>query len=251
MPGFFTKLPSLTEALSAGPCIILIILVAGWISGYLKLEKGIKTNYTRKLFHVLIFSLAWYLHAAWGVEAVNLLGILMGAYIVLILILGEGWRFYEGLAREEDRPHRSIFIIVPYLTTAIGGILSNICFSDVAAVGYLVNGWGDAAGEPAGVRFGKRRYRVPSITGIAATRSLEGSAAVFLVGSIAAFAALFSMDFGELGWSFPLTAAISLLVGIISAAVEAFSPHGMDNLTVQLAASGTAWVSVRVLSGNL
>jgi len=39
------------------------------------------------------------------------------------------------------------------------------------------HGWGDAVGEPVGTRFGRHPYRVPSLAGVPATRTLEGSLA--------------------------------------------------------------------------
>ena len=84
------------------------------------------------------------------------------------------------LARELARKAtgRTLFILVPMLMTALGGVVSNVLFPGWAFVGYMVCGWGDAAGEPVGTRWGRHRYAVPSMAGIPATRSLEGSAAV-------------------------------------------------------------------------
>jgi phytol kinase len=106
----------------------------------------------------------------------------------------------------------------------------------MAFVGYLVCGWGDALGEPVGTRWGKHRYRVPSLAGVPATRSLEGSSAVFLAGAMAAFLGL------ALAGVAPITAAlVALAAGLTGAVVEAFSTHGLDNLTVQVAAAAAAF----------
>jgi phytol kinase len=140
------------------------------------------------------------------------------------------------LARDTDRPHRSLFILVPLATTAIGGLASALLTGPYAVVGYLVSGWGDAAGEPVGARWGKHEYRVPSLAGVGATRSLEGSAAVFMVGWGGATVALW-------GLAQPSQAAlVGLACAAVGALVEAVSNHGLDNLTVQVAASGTAWI---------
>ena len=135
-----------------------------------------------------------------------------------------------------DRPRRTLFILVPLATTALGGLLANLFFGTFAAVGYLVGGWGDAVGEPVGCAWGRHRYRVPSMGGVPAVRSFEGSAAVLLAGIIAATAGLTA-----LGVEFGTAVAIGALCGLIGAIVEAFSTHGTDNLTVQLAASGIAY----------
>jgi len=50
--------------------------------------------------------------------------------------------------REKDLPRRGYFIIVPYLTTAIGGIASNLLFGSSAIMGYALCGSADAVEEP-------------------------------------------------------------------------------------------------------
>ena len=121
-------------------------------------------------------------------------------------------------------------------TTAVGGLSANLLFGAAAPIGYLVAGWGDAIAEPVGARWGRHRYRVPSIAGVPATRSLEGSAAVLCVGSLAAFVGL-----GLAGVPTPFALAVAAACGAAGAIVEAASNHGLDNLTVQLAAAGTAY----------
>jgi len=150
---------------------------------------------------------------------------------------GDGFAFYEALARPTDAPRRSLFVLVPLATTAIGGLGANLLFGGLAHIGYLVCGWGDAVAEPVGTRWGRHRYRVPSIAGVAATRSLEGSAAVFLVGGLAAFAGLLLAGVPQ-----ATAAGVAIACAAAGALVEALSNHGLDNLTVQLAAAGTAWL---------
>ena len=96
--------------------------------------------------------------------------------------------------------------------------------------GYLVTGLGDAVAEPVGTRFGRRLYRVPAMTGVHAVRSLEGSAAVFLASALSLIAWLgFSsgLSFSSDCWS---VLAVALAVTV----VEALSPHGWDNFTLQV-----------------
>ena len=98
---------------------------------------------------------------------------------------GAGNHFYEALAREKDEPHRTFFVLVPYFTTLIGGLVSNILFGPVAVAGYLVTGLGDAIGEPpgtlsAGITTASSRCRASRRPGAA-----EGSAAVFVMCAVA------------------------------------------------------------------
>jgi phytol kinase len=91
-------------------------------------------------------------------------------------------------------------------------------------------------GEPVGTRWGRHRYRVPSLAGVKATRSLEGSAAVLVVGASGAALVLLGA-----GVPWPTAVGVGLACGVGGAAVEAFSTHGLDNLTVQVAAAAIAW----------
>jgi phytol kinase len=174
-------------------------------------------------------------HAVGGLPATNTFGAVVAAWVVLALLRGDGDPLYEALARDTDRPHRTLFIVVPLATTAVGGLLSALIAGPFAAVGYVVAGWGDAVGEPVGARWGRHPYRVPSLGGVGARRTAEGSAAVFAAGAAAALAAL-------LGLGVPSGTALLVAPAVAAAAavVEAISHHGTDNLTVQLAASLTA-----------
>jgi len=177
------------------------------------------------------------LHLAGGLPLVNLFGVLVTAAVLYAVARGDGFPFYESMARPSDAPRRTLFILLPLLTTAVGGLASALLFGAFAYVGYLVAGWGDAIGEPVGAAFGRTRYRVPSLGGVAATRSVEGSVAVFFVGTLAAF-------LGMAVGSVPVTSALAtaLACGVACTAVEAVSTHGLDNLTIQLTAAGMAWL---------
>src|SRR5690606_38740554 len=124
-------------------------------------------------------------HLRWGLPGVVVYGSVIALLVVGAVVRGEGSAFYEALARPTDAPHRSFFILVPLITTVLGGVLANLFFPDWAYVGYMAVAWGDAVGEPVGARWGRHRYRVPSLGGVPADRSLEGSGAVLIVSAIA------------------------------------------------------------------
>ncbi|HKQ97404.1 MAG TPA: hypothetical protein VJV75_05985, partial [Candidatus Polarisedimenticolia bacterium] len=190
----------------------------------------------RKGFHFMIFTMAGVVQALGGLPAVMLYGGVVSLVVLYAVARGPGFGFYEAMARPSDAPRRTLFIMVPLVTTALGGILANVFFGAWAIVGYMVGGWGDAVGEPVGAKFGRHRYKVPSLAGVPAVRSLEGSAAVLIAGALAAFAAL------SLRGMDPMRAALGALTcAAVGALVEAFSTHGVDNLTVQVAASGAAF----------
>jgi phytol kinase len=214
--------------------IMIIALSAAAFSGWLRVKKDLRVPYTRKIFHFLIFSLAGILQYRYGLQAVSLLGAFVFLMVVLAVLAGDRIWFYQALARPNDAPHQKKFIILPLLATAMGGVLSNIFFPQTAFIGYFVGGWGDAVGEPVGSKWGKHKYTVPTLFGVKATRSIEGSTAVFLVSSI--ISAYFILQITSIQLLPAL--AIALLCGLAAALVEAISSHGLDNLTIQLTAAG-------------
>jgi len=211
-------------------------LGCGAACGQLKLRLGWPTAYTRKLFHLAIFTLAAFVQLSLGLPELDAFAIGVSAAVLLAVARGAGNPFYEALARESDAPRRSFFVLVPLLTTAAGGLLAALTAGDAAGVGVLVAGWADAAGEPAGRRFGRHPYRVPGLRGVPSVRTLEGSAAVALVAWLTASLAL-AYAFG-VGPQHAL--AGGLAIALVTALVEAVSPHGLDNLTTIWAAALTA-----------
>lgn len=216
-------------------------LVYGWLAarwaGHLRVQRGVRAPYTRKIFHFTIFTTASVVQVYFGPSGTAVYGAMVALLVLHAVWRGDDYPFYEAMARPTDAPHRSLFILVPLFTTALGGVLANVIAGQFALVGYLVGGWGDAVGEPVGTRWGRHRYKVPSLAGVPATRSLEGSTAVLLVGASAAFLGL------TLGLGVPVATAwwVALACGVGGAAIEAFSSHGLDNLTVQVTGAVVAW----------
>jgi phytol kinase len=192
--------------------------------------------YTRKIFHFIILSAALFVQLRWGFGGTLVFGSVVALLVLGAVVKGDGFGFYEALARPTDAPHRTLFVLVPLVTTALGGLLANALFPAWAHVGYMVVAWGDAIAEPVGTRWGRHRYRVPSLAGVPATRSLEGSAAVLMASTAAAAVALLVS-----GVPASQALAVAVATGMTAAAVEAISHHGLDNLTLQLAAAGVAY----------
>lgn len=228
-------LPSLRLAVVAGPGMLAYTVAAARGVGWLRATRGVAAPYTRKIFHFLTFTTAGAVHLAWGRPGVVLFGAVVAAWVLVAVARGDGDPFYEALARPRDAPRRTLFILVPLATTALGGVVANLLFPKVAHVGYLVSGWGDASAEPVGELWGRHRYSVPSLAGVSATRSLEGSASVLAVGSVAATLALAAG-----GAPAPRAVAAGLACGVAATGVEAVSNHGVDNFTVQVAAAAVA-----------
>lgn len=238
---FVDNFPSWPAILIGGPAGLAWSFVCLWGAGRLK-QIGARTGHTRKAFHFLIFTTVAILQWLLGTPAVCLFGGMCTLVVFFAVWRGSGNLLYEAMAREKDEPHRTFFILVPYFTTLVGGLLSNILFGPVALAGYLVAGLGDAIGEPVGTLIGRHLYRVPSLSSVPATRSVEGSAAVFLMSAVAlALAAAIS----------PYIALSSfgvfkmLVIAAVCTIVEAVSPHGWDNATMQLVPTALVWAWMR------
>jgi phytol kinase len=231
--------PTAPELLLFGPIGLIWAFVALAFAGWLKHRHRLKTGYTRKVFHFIVFFTAAALQWQSGTRAVCLFGAMTTIVIAYALLRGSGNTLYEAIAREKDAPHRTLYIVTPYCATLAGGLLSAMCFGQAAIAGMLVTGVGDAIGEPVGTRWGKHTYRVPSMRGVVSTRSYEGSAAVFAVSTLAAMLGLIAISGGGIstalfGWA--------LVIGAISALCEAVSPHGWDNFTLQFVPTFLAWM---------
>ena len=214
-----------------GPAVVVLgaLLALVWaycclsFAGYLKMRMGLHTAYTRKIFHALIFLSAVVAQAVGGFVAVCVFGVMVSLVVGLAVVRGPGDRLYEALAREQDRPARTYYIVIPYFATLIGGLTSSILFGPLAVVGYLVGGLGDAAGEPAGTRWGRHRTR--------ATKTFEGSIAVLTASVVALLIAVAITPELHLD----LRSVIMLpLIAMVCTLVEAFSPRGWDNVPMQV-----------------
>jgi phytol kinase len=232
---FLSSLPTPRLLLIVAPIATGYLLLVAWFVGYLRIRRNVRTAYTRKIFHFLVFTAASVVQLTWHLPGVTVFGTISTLIVVYAVMRNDGFPLYEALARPSDEPHRTLFIIVPLVTTALGGIFTNVFFAAYAFVGYLVCGWGDAVGEPVGSRWGRHRYKVPSLAGVKAQRSIEGSAAVMFTGSIAAFIGLEAA-----GVPVPSALAVGFACGAAGALVEAVSTHGLDNFTTQVAGAAIA-----------
>lgn len=222
-----------TVALDAAPLLIWSALCL-WSAARAKSRWALATGYSRKIFHLLTFVSAGALQVAGGLSLVCLFGVMTTLVLGHALLRGAGCAGYEAIARESDAPHRTYHVVVSYLATLIGGVLSNLAAGPFALCGYLVCGLGDAAGEPVGARWGRHWYPVPARSGTKARRSLEGSAGVLVVSTLSLFAAaaiMIGVEATSRAWQ------VVLLISATSTVVEAVTPHGWDNVTLQVTPS--------------
>jgi phytol kinase len=212
----------------------VMFCLAGWLAASCR-RRGFRAGDTRKIFHFCIFNAASFLRWQSDAGALVVFGTVIAIGIMRSTWRGPGDGLFEALARPTDAPRQRLHVIVPLMCTAVGGVASQLIAGRLAIIAYLIGGWGDAVGEPIGIRWGRHQYRVPSLGGVPSTRSLEGSLAVFLASTVAA-----AIGLGLVGQSGLVLLQVALLLGVVVTAVEAVSPHGMDNLTILVAAAAVA-----------
>lgn len=212
-------------------CSFAVSLALLWFCGKLKQKYRLRTGLSRKTFHFLIFSLSAIIQFKLGLPFLCLFGAGVSVTVFISLFKGAGNILFEAIARESDHPYRALLIVVPYLATLVGGLTSNMLFGPFAIIGYMVCGVGDASGEVIGVRFGKHPYRIKfGRIFLSSAKTLEGSAAVLLFswsGCVLAGLLAGVVNIPELLLN-------SVLVALLSVVVEAVSPRGTDNFTMQL-----------------
>ncbi len=126
--------------------------------------------------------------------------------------------------RREDRPFTLKWLFTQYLATYLVAIPFWLVFkkqnhTEAILIIILINAIGDGLAEPIGIRWGKHKYRV---TAIFTTRSLQGSACVFVVAVIVIF--LFRNNFTT-----PQFIIALIAVPAVATLAEAKSPHTMDS----------------------
>lgn len=235
--------PTLNHWLLIFPVSLIAASALGWFTGHLKEKFKLHAGYSRKIFHFFIFSLAAITGLLGGFRAVQVFGASVGLVVLYAVIKGQKSKLFSAMARPTDAPYEKYYIIIPLLMTALGGITSNILFGKLAVIGYITTGWGDAIGEPAGTRWGRHKYRIPTLTGIKCYRSFEGSLAVFLASFLGCIAVLL------LGFSLPASHIfiLAFCVSVTAVLIEALTFHSLDNLTIQICSTATALLVIKYL----
>ena len=215
----------------------VLAVVSVWLlTGGLKAAGKLPCDIARKINHVaalvggaLCFGWLPESTARWTVYAVA--AILVGLVAVVCLFRDRSpFRFaFLANTRRSDAPHEVFYFWSSWVVSAVGLVGIHLVWDDIVVTrtAALLVGIGDGVAEPIGRRWGRHKYRVRSLAGgPPAERSVEGSAAVF-VGCFFTLLACFG------------TGVIvgALVLAVVLTLVEAVSPHGLDNLTIPVAAA--------------
>jgi dolichol kinase len=216
---------------------VLLLYAIAYLTGRWVEVSHIKVNYTRKINHFALFflpQLLMKLNPFTPTVATILTGSLIGILTLAIYVRPLRNRcsvigtMFTSFDRPEDRPFTlfwlSTQIIASYVVVAFLMVfVLNKHHYDIMFIPILINGIGDGLAEPVGIRFGKHAYQTRALfTKKRYTRTLEGSACVFVTSIIAVL--LYNPHFE----SSQFIAAL-LIIPILMTLAEAFSPHSWDS----------------------
>ncbi len=213
------------------------VLIVGYLAGLLVIHRGVKVNYTRKIFHFAIFFFPVLFAPDFDVDG-NPVSLSVSTGVILILGLGiflkpirQRWSFatvlFRAIDRPEDRPYTLFWLTTQVITGYIVIVFFVIVFGqhgmgELMMIPILINGMGDGLAEPVGVRFGRHSYSVPAFfSSRTYQRTLEGSACVFITSLLVV---LFFHD--HFTGQQLITALIAM--PILMTLAEALSPHTWD-----------------------
>ena len=185
--------------------LTFIYVLAVLAVAYLLEKQGIiGAEGVRKLVHILVsftvFPIAYCITEPWAR--------LIGPALFI---------FINGFVGGKSGERMMGLVCYPFSMLLLAAFMNRGLLSpDALVVGTLSMGLGDGAAALVGMRWGRLKI---------GTKTAEGSAAMFIV-TFSIF-----LIFGDSSWY------ISLLAAVIVTAVEAMTPHGLDNLSVPISAA--------------
>lgn len=202
--------------------VVIVILVSG------RFEKAahVSRKTSRKFLHIMIGNLPFVI----PFFTISFFPGLVATPFIFLTFLASPYSPFksvitrmQGLSDITEEGHHLGLVFYAVSYTCLAFLFPSRAY--VIAVGILPMAYGDAAASIVGEKFGKRKYK------LVAPKSLEGSAAMFLV-SFASLAV--GMVFFSFFYSFSLVEKIvaALAAAAVATFVEGFSPMGFDNVTV-------------------
>ncbi len=215
------------------PLALLITFL--YVACILALGEGLRrrlkfsVEFTRKFVHIAVGMIAFPLVAlfqAWP------FAIIPPLVFIIVNYVSYRRQIFAGMETGERGQLGTVYFPISF------SILIPLLWSQPAwlVASLMPMTWGDAFAAIVGKRLGTHKFTV-----LGQTRSIEGSLAMFAFSFIATFGAL--VVFAQ-----PLAASLALafVTALVATLVEAFSPFGIDNLTVPLS-SAIALVALETL----
>ncbi len=199
---------------------------------------GLPADLTRKIIHIgagmWVFGILA-LFDRWEI------GIIPFATFIVVNFILYRYRIVRAMDREDSSPGTIYFALAITLIFAVLWRPQGPIDRGVAATaGVMAMTWGDALAALVGQRIGRRRYTIGQ-----SSRTLEGSAVMFLASAVAMLLTMLLLPGSAWAPFAPVTDPVRVVVAAclgaaVATAVEAVSPHGTDNLSVPIAATAVA-----------
>ena len=259
--GYATPVSSYTYLLFA--MWISVELVGKVICSYIVQEWHVKINYVRKLGlrpwrKLKTYLIPFLLISVFGLEkgsSSTITAVAMLFFLDILKTIGTEWNqirkrvpvlryAFVSWDRLEDRPYTLRYDILEDLLRFLVYLPFIALFgkaSILVLIPNLINEFGDGLAEPVGLRFGKHKYRARSLWYDGKfwngnfTRSLEGSAMVFLVSVLVIF--MYASYFTR-----PEFFLLLAILPILMTLAEAISPHTNDGPMLALVGCSTIWL---------
>lgn len=218
--------------------LVLGPFLFGNFVSYMRRRFDLEDGYSRKLHHIGIMLIAGPLLAM--LPDKQLMPSILVATTALIIVSTvatySNKRLIAGMAehslRRRDAPHSRFFYLMPMVASNIAiGISSLLYPLSIVKVAFFTVALADGLAEPVGVRFGRSNtYQVRDVVwGWKNTKSVAGSSTVFLMSALVAAPML-----GLLGHSVTVVIVMSVGYALLTTAIEAVSPRGLDNMLIML-----------------
>lgn len=189
----------------------------------------------RKLLHIVAFTsilpLVFCTEIWWIAALVEIVFLIV---VIIALRFAERFSFYQSLFVEKGK-HEVItsFIMLFSLLTLLLAVFWGIFGEEhkyVAVAAVMAWGPGDAAAAIVGRNWGKHKLSGRWIEG---TKSVEGTVAMGVTSFLCTITTLLLCS----GMGFGTALLLSIIIAPIAAFVELYSKHGLDTVTVPIAAS--------------
>ena len=221
------------EILKVGLWTVLPILLILFSLFFLKRFIDIPDYLSRKLLHLtasLMVIPVVIIPSTWWVAEISVACLLAG--VVIILLIGEGYEFYQKFFVEKYKHEVIISFVIYFLVMASLIVFFWLYRESKYFVIMAILAWslGDAAASIFGHLCGRNTLSGKLIEG---TKSIEGSVACLVFAFAVPFIMLLAVY--QYVWWLALLSALSTALGVTIA--ELFTKKGLDNLSCPLIAA--------------
>jgi phytol kinase len=201
----------------------------------------IPNDITRKVVHVgagmWIFGVLA-LFDTWQIGVIPFASFIVLNYVFLRI------KLFRGIDSDNASPGTVYFAIsITLLSIVLWRPEGPVDQVPAVVAGVMAMTWGDALAALIGKHYGTRTYTIGG-----STRTYEGSAVMLVVSFVVIYLALTMLPGSSLTPYADIPSATSVIIAsllgaVVATVVEAFSPHGTDNLTVPICVTLVALIA--------